>query len=276
VVTDLCLEPDEVIGLLEEGLEYPGGEQLMEHVMNCAYCCRQVADMRETLRFGARAKALQRLIPNSQADTTLTDMERPWLGEGATPWYRRWRIGIADALRTLRNPVPTAVLGFGSATRTSATSAISAPIQLLTPVSTYVPTDQPTLRWHGGAGVETYDVTVMNALNPEDLVESLAVPATEWKVARPLQPGQDYDWWVLAATPDQQFSSSIATFRVLAEEQTEEITTAAEEYADRPLELGILYAQAGLLDAAEAEYLRAGTTEPAPALLEDLRQRRSR
>jgi hypothetical protein len=129
----------------------------------------------------------------------------------------------------------------------------ASPINDLAPGGAAVLTQQPTLHWTSSIKCASYDVTVFDAAN--NLVASTTgVTTTAWKVSPALQRGQNYMW---AVTGDNTASalpmppSNPARFRVLDDATAKEIVGYQQKYAGSSLTLGVLYANAGLIDDAE-------------------------
>ncbi|MCW3053888.1 MAG: hypothetical protein JWN14_3058, partial [Chthonomonadales bacterium] len=153
---------------------------------------------------------------------------------------------------------------------------------LLQPVGTLILEDRPTLRWKPGAGAQNVTVTVRrvpdaNEADPNEEQKGANITGTTWKVVKPLQRGKRYRWQI--ATPDGGVSP-IGEFLVVDMQTASTLGHAAQDYVGQHLTLGILYAKAGLLDAAEAELTTIPQTDPqfatAHALLQHLRTIRAR
>src|SRR6266496_2125933 len=54
-----CLEPEVLVGLIEQGGSYPDSERLLSHASTCAYCRREFASMRRTLQVADQALKAQ-------------------------------------------------------------------------------------------------------------------------------------------------------------------------------------------------------------------------
>lgn len=125
-------------------------------------------------------------------------------------------------------------------------------IALDRPVATYVLDDRPTLKAKPLDGARNYNVDVRNSAGGE--VKTIKLSPTAWRVVDPLQRGQVYTWTVEALKDGQLVESPVAKFRVLEKEKADELERAKRQYAGQHLTLGVLYAQAGLLDDAEREF----------------------
>jgi hypothetical protein len=133
------------------------------------------------------------------------------------------------------------------------------PFRLIGPLGLVVRSEQPTLRWHALEGAQSYQVIVTDA----DLNEVAASPTlntTEWRISKPLKAGRIYSWQVSAMKDGAKITSPVlpapqAKFKVLDRATSEVLLKAERAYPESHLTLGVLYAEAGLLDDAE-QHLR--------------------
>jgi hypothetical protein len=141
-------------------------------------------------------------------------------------------------------------------------SRIASRYPLLSPVGTAVAGERPTFRWRALEGATSYVVSVYDA-KMNEVVASQPLQQTEWTTTRPLDRGGIYTWQVRAArdgaeirlpTPDLPN----AKFMVIGTSTAREVESARGAYGSSPLVLGILYANAGLLDDAERELEAVG------------------
>lgn len=118
-------------------------------------------------------------------------------------------------------------------------------------------TNRPTFRWSRLSGATGYIVEVYDAQFNQALSSPL-LTSDSW-VAPPLARGQVYSWQVKAIRDGQEFiaprpPAPQAKFRILDQATTAEIARARRDYASSHLLLGLLYARAGLIAEAEAEF----------------------
>jgi hypothetical protein len=153
---------------------------------------------------------------------------------------------------------------------------------LLGPVGEIVSDSRPVFRWQPLTGATSYSVAVFDAkLN--QVRNSPALTATQWRAKRPLPREQIYRWQVTAITSDGQsvISPSLppeAKFLVLDQTKADELEQFRQAHPGAHLVLGIIYAQAGLLETAqgELEQVSAGANlELAQQLLRGLREKRN-
>jgi anti-sigma factor RsiW len=147
------------------------------------------------------------------------------------------------------------------------------PFALIEPLGV-VETDRPIFRWRPLTGSTGYAVNVYDA-NFNKVVTSTSQLETEWRVSRPLERGRIYSWQVVAMKDGKEFLSPTppaadAKFKVLDQALADELARARREYASSHLVLGTLYAQAGLLDEAEAEFKALATANPKSEVVQKL------
>jgi hypothetical protein len=138
------------------------------------------------------------------------------------------------------------------------------------PVATAVESTEPSLRWAGLDGARGYVVTIVDdQLKP--VAESPHVAGTEWRPSAPLARGHVYTWQVralmaggprTAPTPPEPE----ARFFVLGDQDAAAVASLRARAGDSRL-AGILFAQYGLLDEAEAALVTAGAENPSVAAL---------
>jgi len=125
------------------------------------------------------------------------------------------------------------------------------------PVGKVMLTDRPTFRWSPLTGATGYFIEVYD--EKFNLVAtSSQLTGNSWTAPQPLKRGRIYSWQVKAIKHEQEFKSPRppapqAKFRILDQVKANELAQARRAYASSHLTLGLLYAQAGLLDEAEQE-----------------------
>jgi hypothetical protein len=132
--------------------------------------------------------------------------------------------------------------------------------RLVGPAGKVIASDRPTLRWQPVEGAESYRVEISDPnANYREVATSPALAANEWRIDRPLERGRVYSWQVVALKGGEEVAKAPspdapeAKFKVLEGAKLAEIERAKKNYAGQHLVLGVLYAQAGLLDEAERE-----------------------
>ncbi len=149
------------------------------------------------------------------------------------------------------------------------------PFALVTPIGKVVQTDRPALRWRPRAGAASYTVTIVNS-SFKPVAQSPGLSATEWRPTTSLPRGMTYFWQVTALMPDGTEVTSPtspapqAKFRVLDESTNDNLKLLEKANTDSPLARGVLYAKAGLLDEAEAEFNKLVKENPRSPLARKL------
>ena len=130
---------------------------------------------------------------------------------------------------------------------------------VIEPIARVLMGDRPTFRWSPLKGATGYVVEVYDgdfnlvASSPQLIKNSWTAP--------PLSRGKVYGWQVKAIKDGQEITSPRppapqARFRILDQPRANELAKARRSYPSSHLALGLLYAEAGLLNEAEQE-LRA-------------------
>ena len=145
---------------------------------------------------------------------------------------------------------------------------------LLSPVGTFVLTDRPTLKWESLSGATGYEVTILDS-GFNEVETSPMLSGTEWRVTRPLRPGGIYMWQVRAVRDGNEIRSPStdqgeAKFRVLDQSKVREVERAKQTYAASHLAMGVIYAEAGLLDEANREFEALAAANPHSRLVRSL------
>lgn len=147
---------------------------------------------------------------------------------------------------------------------------------LATPVATMVATDRPRLTWAPLPDALDYEVTISDvAANYREVVSSPALREPNWTVPRPLARGRIYSWQVVARTSSGEVKAPSTRegevrFQVISLDAAAALAKASNEQKQDHLLLGLLYAEAGLLDDAEAEFRALATANPGSRLPNDL------
>jgi hypothetical protein len=134
------------------------------------------------------------------------------------------------------------------------------PFRLIGPLGQVVRSEQPTFRWRALEGAQSYTVIVTDA-DLNEVATSPPLNSTEWRISKPLREGRIYSWQVTAQKDGVKITSPVlpapqAKFKVIDRSTSEMLQQAQRAYPGSHLTLGVLYAEAGLLDEAEQE-LRA-------------------
>lgn len=179
---------------------------------------------------------------------------------------------IKNALKSGRVSLPDVPQELGDARRGALMGGASErTFNLVGPVAKIVATDRPMLRWQKLKGAESYRVEVSDPLdNYKEVATSPALTTNEWRVDRPLPRGHVYTWQVVAIKNGEEIKSPSpdapeARFKVLEQAKAGEIERAKKAYGNQHLALGLVYAEAGLLDEAEREFRALVAANPTSA-----------
>jgi len=145
---------------------------------------------------------------------------------------------------------------------------------VIEPVGSVTLSDRPTFRWsqlNGATGyvVEVYDERFGPAATSPQITDH------SWTAPQPLKRGEIYYWQVKAVKDGRELKAPRAPapqakFRILDAARTSELAQARRAYASWRLILGVLYAQAGLLDEAEREFRALQENNPNSELVQRL------
>jgi hypothetical protein len=148
---------------------------------------------------------------------------------------------------------------------------------LIEPVRTVTLSEQPTFRWARLSGATGYIVEIYNE-EFDPVASSPRLSQPRWKMAQSLKRGAIYYWQVKAIKDGKEMISPHSPapqvkFRVLDEAKANELWRARQAYGSSHLVLGLLYAEAGLLDEAEAEFRSLQKDNPGSAIAVQLLKR---
>ena len=142
------------------------------------------------------------------------------------------------------------------------------------PVGKVMLSDRPTFGWSQLEGADGYVVEVYDD-KFNQVASSPQLDSNKWTVPIPLKRGVVYSWQVKAIKDGREFvsprpPSPQAKFHILDKGKASEISQARRTYASSHLTMGLLYAQAGLLDEAEQEFRALQKANPDSALVRKL------
>jgi anti-sigma factor RsiW len=165
---------------------------------------------------------------------------------------------IKNALRSGRVMMPATiseVTAKAGVLMSSSSAGVSFALQ--SPIGSFVQSPRPLFRWGEMKGATSYVVTVYDPAF-RVVARSEEVTRTEWAPAQELERGIIFRWQVTANLNGRQLKSPVppapeARFKVIDAAKSDELQGAKQRVADSHLALGLLYAEAGLLDDAERE-----------------------
>jgi hypothetical protein len=176
--------------------------------------------------------------------------------ESASKEYRQ---AVKKVLTTGEVSLPPVIAQLRSGPETMMSGNTDKPgFSLLSPIGIVVESNRPTFRWKRFSDAIEYEVSVSDVRG--EVVERGRVTGTDWRPATPLVRGQIYHWQVRAITKDGREVKSPpvgqpdAKFRVLDQNQVDELERARKVYPSSHLVLGTIYAKAGLVNEARREF----------------------
>jgi hypothetical protein len=138
--------------------------------------------------------------------------------------------------------------------------------KLITPVGSIVLSNIPTFKWESMPGATRYTVLVRD-VNTGREIESEPLSDTQWTPKEPLARGHTYAWMVETVKDGRRLRSPAldkpyAAFKVLEKESFDRIQRSQASWGNSHLVMGILYAKAGLKDAARKELKELQAANP--------------
>lgn len=301
-----CPDHDRLTAFVDQQLDEADAEWINSHLLVCATCTTDVADLREVqqqltargpgrrwiayasvaaaLALIAWAGSVLRPTPSSEAPQIAT-VSPPAPIEPAAPagLSATDQALVARALETGTPQLPAfhevirghvgVLLGADS---------VTAPLTPSAPVGTAITTTRPVFAWSEGVGATSYEVAVFDEQFAE-VARSGVLTTTRWTPDRDLPRGQVLAWQITATGPAGSVTSPAppqpeARFVVLTAAEVTAVAAARERLMDDPLALGLTLAQAGLYRDAEAALTRAAgdsryDTEQVRRILAALRTR---
>ncbi len=233
-------------------------EALKEQAARVEEQQNEIADLREEndrLRQPTSGDSPALVALNDGGARITLDAQGNLAGLAVAPAYEQV---VKEALQRGRVKITTPLTGLAGKPGTLMGDPASPSFRLIAPVNLVVETDRPTLRWQGLDGAATFRVTVFDE-NLNKIAESESLITTEWTPTSSLRRGQTYIWQVRASANNREIvapppAATRVRFKVVEQAKIEEIANARRAYAKSHLILGLLYANAGLLDDAEREF----------------------
>ena len=156
---------------------------------------------------------------------------------------------VKTALRDPRLSVPAWTAELAGRREVLMGQGTAEPSPLVSPVGTAVMEDQPTFRWKQVPGTRDYVVIVQDESAGQTL-RSDPVAGTEWRPPQPLMRGKRYVWQlVVGAASLPKPPDPPARFYIVENDVAQRLSHLPDPHIIR----AVLYAEAGLIDAAELE-----------------------
>jgi hypothetical protein len=154
------------------------------------------------------------------------------------------------------------------------TSESGVPFALSNPIGKVVRSDRPDFTWKPLKDAESYTVSIYDK-NFNKIMSSPPLQRTAWRADVALKRGATYQWQVSATKDGQEVKSPIrpapdAKFMILDGAKASEIERAEKSGRISHFLLGVLYANAGLLDDAEREFQLLRSKNPNSELVRKL------
>jgi len=132
------------------------------------------------------------------------------------------------------------------------------PFKINGPVGKVVESQRPNLSWQPLNGAESYRVEIYDE-DFKKVASSPELKTNKWTLDRPLLRGRLYQWQVTATKDGEEIKSPVrpapeAKFLIADSSHFAEIERARRSAGNSHLILGIVYANAGLLDEAQREF----------------------
>ncbi len=219
------------------------------------------------------------LALNDGGETITLDSRGNFVGLGALSPPDQQR--VRSALETQEVQISKTIKELRDSSAPTMGGSSGGALALLGPAGAVIASRRPTFRWRPLNGATGYQITITDpAAGYREVVSSPQVQGRKWTADRPLERGRIYTWQITARAGDREVKSPEAKFKVLDHAAAGALARVNRIYAGRRLALGLLYAEAGLLDDAERELKALVVANPqspiAKNLLRDLRSKKRR
>ncbi len=146
------------------------------------------------------------------------------------------------------------------------TSPESLSFSILAPSGTAVEDVRPVFEWQQLTGADTYTLMLKDLTTGKEF-ESGPLNQPKWKTEKPLSRGHQYAWMVEANVGGQlvrapALDKPYATFKVIDQMQADEIARTRESWGSSHLVMGLVYARAGMVNAAQIEFKQLTIDNP--------------
>ena len=296
-VTDHVTE-DDVHAYVDGRLDAADRDRVAAHFRDCPMCAAEVTDLEQFaasrvrrtiwtrpayMRFSAAAALIVSIViwkfwpaadvrsvvalRDQGAAVTLKD---DGTLEAGAPLSTADAEVVRHALSSGTLAVSPVVRDLGGASGTLMGTSEPVAFALMAPVATGVLDDRPTFRWAPLSDASSYTVIVKPQAGGET-VSSPPLEATAWTPEQPLQRGRLYSWQVVATVNGRDVLSPAppapaARFEVADAATADRLRALPASHAVR----GILYANAGLVDAAGQELSALASENPESTLVRGL------
>jgi hypothetical protein len=145
---------------------------------------------------------------------------------------------------------------------------------LISPVAVVLETRKPTFRWRPANGASSYTVTVYDE-NSKKVAASGPITRPNWTLNRPLARGKVYTWQVRATKGDKEIvlpppAAPDAKFFIVDRAAEAKLQRARSGPTKSHLVLGVLYAEAGMLEDSVRELRKLVVANPESSVAKNL------
>lgn len=194
-------------------------------------------------------------VTNRQTETQPENLPPAYREEIANVLNKQ-QLNLPPELKTLNNQIGKLMGG--------ATEGI--PFAVTNPVGKILQSKRPQFRWRELSGAESYIVKVYDT-DFNEVATSPKLAVAVWQIDKPLARGKTYLWQVTAIKNGEEIKSPTrpapdARFKILDAKKADELARLNRQYKNEHLFLGIMYANAGLVDEATREFQREIAKNP--------------
>ncbi|MFL6528197.1 MAG: hypothetical protein ACJ8IQ_08870 [Chthoniobacterales bacterium] len=171
------------------------------------------------------------------------------------------RASLKSALSQNRLDVPpTLALLRGETGNLAAAPTNASTFNVVSPIATAVADVSPELRWTADAQASGYRITVAQNSDGTPVASAdISKEQLSWRPSTPLKRGETYVWQVQALQNDNVIATAPAPpqpearFRVLSDEQAQDLESLTTRVGHSHLALALAYARSGVIDKADTE-----------------------
>jgi hypothetical protein len=232
-----------------------------------------IRDENDRLRQAVESRAEVLVALNDGGGRITLDTDGNLLGVRAAP---RDEQALKDALQNGRVPLPSSLRDVRSGPSGTLMGDGRTGFKLLTPVGVVIESAQPNLRWSALEGATNYTVAIYDS-NLNEVAASAPLTTTQWAVPTALTRGRTYVWQVRALKDGREVvapppAGSKVKFRVLEQAKVEEVERVRRSHSKSHLVMGLVYAEAGLINEAVREFDALLRNNPNSPIARKLRQ----
>jgi anti-sigma factor RsiW len=278
VQSDPHFSEEDLQRYISRDLSVADRSRLDQHLGVCRTCAKEVEDLRRWAATrprtwspwyfaAAAAIVVIALVPFALSPGSPTEpprVQESLAGLDLLPADAAARVKAALSAGVVT--LPAALTELTNRTETLMGKPAGASFQPVSPVATVVVSDRPVFRWSALPDAEGYSVSLFD-VDLRQVARSDNQADTSWTPPQPLPRDRVYVWQVTARRGSESIvapapPSPLARFRVMDESASTMLEGVSGNQPRSHLLLGILYAQAGARDEAEAHLQEVPTTDP--------------